>query len=63
MAETPHFDHLPRHLVIIPDGNRRWATERGLEPWEGHEAGAENTEKLVREARRLGVREDSSWGP
>ena len=62
MAETPHFDHLPRHLVIIPDGNRRWATERGLEPWEGHEAGAENTEKLVREARRLGVREISFWG-
>ena len=53
MAETPHIDHLPRHLVIIPDGNRRWATERGLEPWEGHEAGAENTEKLVREARRV----------
>lgn len=54
--------HLPRHLVIIPDGNRRWAAERGLEPWKGHEAGAENTEKLVREARRLGVREISFWG-
>lgn len=54
--------HLPRHLVIIPDGNRRWATTRGLAPWEGHEAGAENTERLVREARRLGVREISFWG-
>jgi undecaprenyl diphosphate synthase len=55
-------NHLPRHLVIIPDGNRRWATERNLEPWKGHEAGAENTEKLVREARRLGVKEISFWG-
>lgn len=54
--------HLPRHIVVIPDGNRRWATERGLEPWEGHEAGAENTEKLVREAHRLGVEEISFWG-
>jgi undecaprenyl diphosphate synthase len=54
--------HLPRHLVIIPDGNRRWATLRGLAPWEGHEAGAQNTEKLIREARRLGVREISFWG-
>lgn len=53
---------LPRHIVIIPDGNRRWAAERGLKPWEGHEAGAENTEKLVREARRLGIREISFWG-
>lgn len=53
---------LPRHVVIIPDGNRRWAKERGLEPWQGHEAGAENTERLVREARRLGIREMSFWG-
>ena len=61
-TEAPQLEHLPRHLVIIPDGNRRWAAERGLEPWQGHEAGAENTEKLVREARRLGVREVSFWG-
>lgn len=53
---------LPRHVVIIPDGNRRWATERGLQPWEGHEAGAQNTEKLIREARVLGVKEISFWG-
>lgn len=54
--------HLPRHIVIIPDGNRRWAAERGREPWEGHEAGAQNTEKLIREARRLGIGEISFWG-
>ena len=54
--------HLPKHVVIIPDGNRRFAGERGLEPWEGHEAGARNTEKLIREARRLGIREISFWG-
>ena len=59
---TIEKEHLPRHLVIIPDGNRRWATERGLEPWEGHEEGAKNTEKLIREAHRLGVREISFWG-
>ena len=53
---------LPNHVVIIPDGNRRWAKERGLDPWKGHEAGAENPELLVREARRLGVREISFWG-
>lgn len=53
---------LPHHVVIIPDGNRRWAKERGLDPWKGHEAGAENTELLVREALRLGVREVSFWG-
>ncbi len=25
------------HLAIIPDGNRRWAKERTLAPWKGHE--------------------------
>ena len=27
------------HLAIIPDGNRRWAKEQALKPWEGHERG------------------------
>lgn len=63
MDEKPlDSESLPRHVVIIPDGNRRWAAERGLKPWEGHEAGAENTERLVREARRLGLHELSFWG-
>ncbi len=56
------LQHIPKHVVIIPDGNRRWAALRGLEPWKGHEAGAENTEKIMREARRLGVKEISFWG-
>jgi undecaprenyl diphosphate synthase len=55
-------ENLPRHVVIIPDGNRRFATERGLRPWEGHEAGAQNTEKLIRSARAIGIREMSFWG-
>lgn len=59
---TIESEHLPRHVVIIPDGNRRWATVRGLQPWEGHEAGARNTEKLIRAARALGIKEISFWG-
>jgi undecaprenyl diphosphate synthase len=29
----------PRHVAIIPDGNRRWAWSRGLTVHEGHAAG------------------------
>jgi len=29
-------DKLPRHIAIIPDGNRRWARRRGLSPIIGH---------------------------
>ncbi len=30
------LSRIPRHIAIIPDGNRRWARRRGLPPWMGH---------------------------
>lgn len=35
------------HIGLIPDGNRRWAKEKGLEPWEGHMKGAEVGEVFI----------------
>lgn len=62
--QTSNIDKqlLPNHVVIIPDGNRRWANEREQEPWQGHEEGAKNTENLIRKAREIGIRELSFWG-
>ncbi len=34
--------HIPKHIGIIMDGNRRWAKERGMTASEGHAAGVEN---------------------
>ncbi len=51
-----------KHIVIIPDGNRRWAKKRGLQPWDGHEAGAENMEELIRVAFEKGIDCLSIWG-
>lgn len=62
MTSSISLDVPPHHVAIIPDGNRRWAKEHGQEPWQGHEAGAQASEHIVREARRLGVRELSFWG-
>jgi undecaprenyl diphosphate synthase len=56
------ISNLPNHLAIIPDGNRRWAKERGLNPWDGHEAGARNTEKLIDYALKGGVVCLTIWG-
>ncbi|MDH4330356.1 MAG: polyprenyl diphosphate synthase [Candidatus Moranbacteria bacterium] len=54
--------NIPNHVVVIPDGNRRWAKSKGLNPWEGHEEGAKRTEDIVREASRMGVKNLSVWG-
>ncbi len=46
-AITKKFSKLPNHLAIVPDGNGRWAEQRGLPRLEGHRAGAENTRRMV----------------
>jgi len=60
--EKKSFDDMPKHLAIIPDGNRRWARERGLNPWDGHEFGAQNTEKLINYALKRGLECMTFWG-
>ena len=39
---------IPRHIAIIMDGNGRWANRRGLPRVEGHKAGAETVERVIR---------------
>ena len=46
-AVTSHFDLLPKHLAIVPDGNGRWAEKRGLPRLTGHHAGAANMHRMV----------------
>jgi len=43
------------HIAIILDGNRRWASGKALNPWFGHEKGAEKVEQLLDWCLRLGV--------
>ena len=38
---------LPNHVAIVPDGNGRWAEQRGLSRLEGHHAGADNMRRIV----------------
>ncbi len=55
--------NIPNHVAIIPDGNRRWAKEKGLKASVGHyTAGSyDSVEKLFREAENLGVKYMSIW--
>ena len=46
---------LPRHIAIIMDGNNRWARARGLPGAEGHKAGEEAVQGVIRRCAELGV--------
>ena len=34
--------NIPQHIVLFPDGNRRWARQRGIHTLEGHKQGYNN---------------------
>jgi len=46
-----------RYVAIITDGNGRWAQRRGLQPIEGHQAGADVVKERLRDAVDFGVKE------
>lgn len=59
----PHeYPNLPRHIGIIPDGNRRWAEARGLPRHAGYDYGLAPALELVRAAIDLGIEEMTFYG-
>lgn len=48
--------HIPTHIAIIQDGNRRFARLQNLPRSMGHRAGAARTEEMLDWARELGIR-------
>lgn len=53
---------IPNHVVIIPDGNRRWARAKGLPTLQGHKKGFDMAVTLCRTARRWGIHTLTLWG-
>ncbi len=47
--------HVPNHIAIIQDGNRRYAKQRGVDTARGHRAGADKTEEMLDWAHELGI--------
>ena len=53
---------LPTHVALIPDGNRRWARERGLTTFDGHQKGVDAFRTILHHAADRGVTVISFWG-
>jgi len=56
------MNNLPKHIVLIPDGNRRWARAKGLPPFFGHREGAKTTAKILKAVLDLGIENFTFWG-
>ena len=55
-SDTSSPSHLPRHVVVIMDGNGRWARRRNLSRLAGHREGMKSARAVVRAAREIGIR-------
>ncbi len=53
--------NIPNHVAIIPDGNRRWAKEKGLVTLEGHKKGYQRAIEIGKRARKMGIKVMTFW--
>ena len=51
----------PKHVAIIPDGNRRWAKKNNFPTFEGHRKGFEAIKLIGKKARELGIKILTIW--
>ena len=53
---------LPKHIAIIPDGNRRWAVKNQLQKQEGYERGLDPGLRVLRKAKEYKIPEITYYG-
>ena len=47
---------IPNHIVLFPDGNRRWARKKGLPALRGHQKGYQNFKDFLKWCQKKGVK-------
>lgn len=52
----------PKHIGIIPDGNRRWAVDKGMAKQDGYDAGLQPGLDLFRLCKKEGIKEVTFYG-
>lgn len=53
---------IPKHIAIIPDGNRRWAAQHQMEKKDGYQHGLNPGLEVLRKAKKYGVSEITYYG-
>jgi undecaprenyl diphosphate synthase len=55
-------DQVPRHIAIIPDGNRRWARKKGISKQEGYAIGIRKIGDVLKWCKANDIRMLTMWG-
>ena len=58
----PEHKQLPAHIAIIPDGNRRWAEQKGMSRQEGYAIGIRKIGDVLKWCKESEIRMLSMWG-
>jgi len=54
--------NIPNHIVLFPDGNRRWAKQKGIASLEGHKQGYNNLLDFSEWCKNRGVKVLTAFG-
>ena len=54
-------EKVPKHVAIVPDGNRRYAKKGGKLAIEGHRAGVKVFDDLLKWCKEFGVKALTFW--
>lgn len=60
--ENRNFKRIPKHIGVIPDGNRRWASNCGLDKKDGYKYGINPGFELYDLCKEAGVAELTLYG-
>lgn len=61
-ATLEKFKRIPKHIGVIPDGNRRWAQGKGFHKKDGYDYGVQAGLKMYDACLELGVEELTLYG-
>ncbi len=56
LSRSIRREEVPRHIAIILDGNRRWASKKSIERVIGHIEGANTAEDLLEWCHEIGIK-------
>ena len=54
--------NIPQHIVLFPDGNRRWAKQKGITSFDGHQQGYKNIVDFAQWCKAKGVKVLTAFG-